>query len=196
MDLKPQAAPAFSKKEQKFKKRLEKVLSGHDLTLQRDLITRITAQSGVELIDCAAALVLLSQANLYHAAKDPDDIAQTASGSLGNNPKSAILQPLKPPKMIRYRIEVGSKHNICVDEIKTVFVTEAGVDKKMIGEVDIRHHYTLVELPEGMPPDIYHLLTTVSIAQQKLNIKRLKHHDRHHLHLHHKKKVGKGQSLS
>lgn len=187
MDLKPRVQHGFSKKEHKFKKRLEKVLATENLTLQRDLITRITTQLGIELLDCAAALVMIAQANLYHCVKEVEKTAVIAAeDELEDKQKSVFLQLLKPPKMIRYRIDVGLKHNIDVDEIKTVFVKEAGVDKKMIGAVDIRHHYTLIELPEGMPPDIYHLLASVNIAQQKLNIKRLKHSD-HSSSLHKKK---------
>jgi ATP-dependent RNA helicase DeaD len=89
--------------------------------------------------------------------------------------------------MIRYRIEVGQKHNVNVDEIKDIFIEEAGVDRKTIGEVDIRYHYTIIELPEGMPADIYQLLTTVCIHEQKLNIKRLKYRDRHVSHPHRRK---------
>lgn len=178
MDLRQQQEAFFSKKEQKFKSRLEKILINQDLTLQRQFIERIIKQLNVELIDCAAALVLLSQSNLYHQEKDLLPKQQHDSKAVPRC-KSVILRPIPPPKMVRYRIDVGQKHDTSVDEIKNVFIEEAGVDKKMIGEVDIRHHYTLIELPEGMPADIYQLLTTVSIQQQKLNIKRLKSRDKH-----------------
>lgn len=181
MDLTQQEQQAFSKKELKFKSRLEKVLATADLTLQRQLIEKITQQLGIELIDCAAALVLLSQSNLFSHHKEhlpKKDIAINVTVK----PETVILRPMPPPKMVRYRIDVGQKHNTNIDEIKNVFIEEAGVDKKMIGEVDIRHHYSLIELPEGMPTDIYQLLTTVSIQEQKLNIKRLKHRDRHISH--------------
>lgn len=186
MDLTQQEPQPFSKKEYKFKSRIEKVLATADLTLQRQLIEKMTQQLGIELIDCAAALVLLSQSNLFHQPKE-----HLSKKELEIKPvvktETVILRPIPPPKMVRYRIEVGQKHNITIDEIKNVFIEEAGVDRKMIGEVDIRHHYTVIELPEGMPADIYQLLTTVSIQDQKLNIKRLKHRDRHISHSHRKK---------
>lgn len=185
MDLTQQEQP-FSKKEQKFKSRVEKVLATQDLTLQRRLIERVTQQLGIEVIDCAAALVLLSQSNLYQL---PKESKKQAHLKVTAKPETVILRPIPPPKMVRYRIEVGQKHNVSMDEIKNVFIEEAGVDKKMIGEVDIRYHYTLIELPEGMPADIYQLLTTVHIHEQKLNIKRLKHRDRYSSHSQRKNKV-------
>ncbi len=179
MDLTAPAQQSFSKKELKFKSRIEKVLATQDVTLQRQFIERVAQQLGVELIDCAAALVLLSQSNLYHALEELP--AKKPAEMIPAPPKleSVFLRPIPPPKMVRYRIDVGQKHNISLEEIKNVFIEEAGVDKRMIGEVDIRFHYSIIELPEGMPTDIYQLLTTVSIQEQKLNIKRLKHRDRH-----------------
>lgn len=166
----------FSKKEQKLKKHLEKVLANQDLTLQRQLIERVCQQLTIEPLDCAAALVLLSQSDLYDntTAVDTEDVTQV----IDNKENYSLLQPLPPPKMVCYRLEVGTHHQVTVDEIKNVFVNEAGVDIKMIGDVMLRVDYTLIELPEGMPADIYRLLASVSIHQQKLNIKRLKPRDR------------------
>lgn len=188
MDLTQHEQQPFSKKEQKFKSRLEKVLATADLRLQRQLIERITEEMGIELIDCAAALVLLSQSNLFHHSKDHSSKKEfPVKAPL--RPETVILRPMPPPKMVRYRIDVGQKHNVNLDEIKKVFIEEAGVDVKTIGEVDIRHHYSLIELPEGMPSDIYQLLTTVSIHEQKLNIKRVKQRDRYISHPHRKNKI-------
>lgn len=180
MDLTQQQEP-LSKKEQKFKNRLEKVLATQDLSLQRQLLEKVTQQLGVELIDCAAALALLNQPNLYSATKEPLTKKQPETQPTVKS-ASVFLHLIPQPKMVRYRIDVGQKHNVSMDEIKNVFIEEAGVDKKMIGVVDIRYHYTLIELPEGMPADIYQLLTTVHIHEQKLNIKRLKHRDRYASH--------------
>ncbi|TAK93241.1 hypothetical protein EPO05_07225 [Patescibacteria group bacterium] len=188
MDLTQQEQQSFSKKEQKFKSRIEKVVATADLTLQRRLIEKITRQLGIELIDCAAALVLLSQTNLFHQPKAHLP-KKDVDIKVAVKPESVILRPIPPPKMVRYRIDVGQKHHTSIDEIKNVFIEEAGVDRKMIGEVDIRHHYSLIELPEGMPADIYQLLTTVHIQEQKLNIKRLKHRDRHISHPQRKNKL-------
>lgn len=190
MDLTQQQQP-FSKKELKFKSRLEKVLATTDLTLQRQLIEKIMQQLDIELIDCTAALVLLSQSNLFHHGKEHYSkepvLKKNLNITAAPKPDSLILRPLPPPKMVRYRIDVGQKHNTTLDEIKTIFIEEAGVDRKMIGEVDIRHHYSLIELPEGMPADIYQLLTGVAIHEQKLNIKRVRHRDKHSFHLQRKK---------
>lgn len=155
------------RKEDKFKKRLQKVLDGENLQQQRDLIRRIADELEVDLLDCAAALVYISQPNLYHPIKKAVPAVE--------NPIDFEI-PLTAPKnkTVRYRLEVGSKHQVQEDKIKDVLVDESGVDRNRIGKIDIRHHYTIVELPDGMPADIFQLLTEVEIGRQKLNIKRLK----------------------
>ncbi|WP_031435534.1 DbpA RNA binding domain-containing protein [Methylomarinum vadi] len=158
---------AKHKKEEKFKKRLQKVLCSENLQQQRDLIQRIAAELKLDMLDCAAALVYLSQPNLYQSVKKTHS---ECTHSLN------FEIPLSAPKRksVRYRLEVGSRHQVKPEEIKDILVAESGVDRNRIGRIDIRDHYTLVELPDGMPADIFQLLGEVEIRRQKLNIKRLK----------------------
>jgi hypothetical protein len=76
--------------------------------------------------------------------------------------------------MVRYRLDVGSSHQVTLEDIKKVLVQESGVDKNNIKNVAIRELYTLIDLPDAMPPDIFQHLKTVEINQQKLDIKRVK----------------------
>jgi hypothetical protein len=39
--------------------------------------------------------------------------------------------------------------------------------------MDMRNDYTLIDLPPGMPPDIFQLLQTIEIKHQPLQIKRV-----------------------
>ena len=172
MDEQQQTLQVFSRKEIKFKKRLEKVLHSENLNLQRELIKKIVQESNIELLDCAAALVCLSQANLYRAEENTE-----VKNSIALYPKR--LRKIPPPKMLRYRLEVGKKHNVSVEEIKNIVVREAGVDQKMIGDVSIYFQHTFIELPEGMPADIFQLLSTTTLHKQALKIKRLYPHKKH-----------------
>ncbi len=154
------------RKEDKFKKRLQKTLAAENLQQQRELIQRIVSELNVDLLDCAAALVYLSQPNLYQAK--PAVAAGTEYFDFEIPPYTA------KKRTVRYRLEVGSRHQVKADEIKDLLVEESGVDRNRIGRVDIRHDHTIVELPDGMPGDIFQLLGELQIHQQQLNIKRLK----------------------
>jgi len=159
---------AFLKKELKFKKRLDQVLSTEDLSPYRDLVSRLLADSKEDCLDYAAALIFLSQPNLY-----PRHKGVISAPEIKKSPAPILIAP-SAPKMIRYRVDVGQKHQVSEDALRKLFIEEAGVDKKMIGDVEMRHHYTLIDLPDGMPADIFQLLSTVKIQQQTLKIKRLK----------------------
>jgi hypothetical protein len=76
-------------------------------------------------------------------------------------------------KMVRYRLDVGCKHQITLEELKKVLIDESGVDKNNIN-INIQGDYTLVELPDEMPQDIFLHLKSVEIKEHKLDIRRVK----------------------
>ncbi len=85
---------------------------------------------------------------------------------------AAITQP--GIKIVRYRLDVGFKHQVTAEELKKILIEESGVDKKNINIINIQGDYTLVELPDEMPQDIFLHLKSVEIKQHKLDIKRVK----------------------
>lgn len=77
-------------------------------------------------------------------------------------------------KMVRYRLDVGRQHQVSAEELKKILIEESGVDKRNINIINIQGDYTLVELPDEMPQDIFLHLKSVEINQHKLDIKRVK----------------------
>lgn len=146
----------------KLKKRLQRVAGENNLSRHRELITATLAELGITPIDFAAALLQMTHPHLFEQTAN-DDVA----------PQADKPQPV-PYRNIRYRLDVGSIHQASAEEIVTVIIEESGVDKKRIGRLDIRDSYTLIDLPEGMPADIFQLLAEASVRGRKLNIKRLK----------------------
>lgn len=154
-----------SRQEDKFKRRLQRIVKEADLTMQLDLIQRISTELGIDFATCAAAVVALYQPNLYPQLKPAPLIAPLQAPGLSVTAEY---------KMVRYRLAVGNQHQVSRDDIQGVLVAESGVDKKCIGRIDIRDTHTLVELPDGMPSDIFQLLTEASIGPHRLHIKRVK----------------------
>jgi hypothetical protein len=76
--------------------------------------------------------------------------------------------------MVRYRLAVGSQHQLTLETLKQVLVEESGVDKNNINNVKIQDLYTLIDLPDQMPLDIFQHLKSVEINQHKLDIRRVK----------------------
>ncbi len=47
---------------------------------------------------------------------------------------------------------------------------EAGLDAKYIGRIDIFDEHSVLDLPEGMPDEVFEQLKTVTVAGQQLRI--------------------------
>ena len=69
-----------------------------------------------------------------------------------------------------YRIEVGHDHGVKPGNIVGAIANEAGIDSKHMGRIQISDDYSTIDLPEGMPKDIFADLKSVRVAGQKLNI--------------------------
>ncbi len=73
----------------------------------------------------------------------------------------------------RFRIEVGSDHGVEPGNIVGAIANEAGVDAAHIGRVQIDAEFSTVELPLGMPREVFKDLRKVWVCGQQLKISRL-----------------------
>ena len=76
------------------------------------------------------------------------------------------------PGMETFRVEVGHMHGVKPDNIVGAIANEAELDSKHIGRITIREDHSLVDLPEGMPPEILQHLKKAWVAGQRLRISR------------------------
>ena len=74
--------------------------------------------------------------------------------------------------METYRIEVGREHGVEPGNIMGAIANEAGLDGQFIGRIVIREDHSFVDLPSGMPKEIFRELQKVRVAGQKLQISR------------------------
>jgi ATP-dependent RNA helicase DeaD len=74
------------------------------------------------------------------------------------------------PPMETFRIEVGHSHGVLPGNIVGAIANEAGLDGKFIGHIDIREDHSFVDLPEGMPKEIFRELKKVKIRGTELRI--------------------------
>lgn len=79
---------------------------------------------------------------------------------------------INPPEkgMERYRIEVGRRHGVQVGNIVGAISNEAGLDSKYIGSVNINQEFSFVDLPYGMPEEIFTVLKKTWVKSQKMSI--------------------------
>jgi ATP-dependent RNA helicase DeaD len=72
----------------------------------------------------------------------------------------------------RFRIEVGHSHGVKPGNIVGAIANEAEIDAEYIGRIDIQEDYSTVDLPEGMPKELFRHLKSVWVSGQKLRISR------------------------
>ena len=74
------------------------------------------------------------------------------------------------PGFETFRLEVGYDHGVKPGNIVGAIANEAGLDSKNIGRIDIRDDHSLIDLPEGMPSEIFDHLKKVWVSGQQLRI--------------------------
>jgi hypothetical protein len=75
--------------------------------------------------------------------------------------------------MERFRIEVGHQHDVKPGNIVGAIANEAGLDAQHIGHIDIHTDFSMVDLPSGMPNDVFQDLRKAWVCGQRLDISRL-----------------------
>jgi len=72
--------------------------------------------------------------------------------------------------MLTYRVEVGKAHDVQPGNLVGAIANETGLDARYIGHIDIQSDHSLVDMPAGMPKDVFLALKNVWVCGQKLNI--------------------------
>jgi ATP-dependent RNA helicase DeaD len=190
----------------KFKQRITETIAKGEGNLYRPVLEQMEAESGLPLMDIAAALAALSQGTtpLLLAGKPerpaeiapppprreetrsrererppererPSDLAERPRTRPSEREEPLVERPRRsgPAQMETFRIEVGSVHGIKPGNIVGAIANESGIEGVHIGRVDIREDHSYVDLPEGMPKQIFKELQKVRVAGRELRISRV-----------------------
>ena len=185
------------KRIENFKQKITNTLASEDLSLFTQLIEQYQTEYNVPANDVAAALAVLLQGDTPlllkkkpHAGPPKDwdrkDSRNTQRKSKNNetskdrhrpkNKRGSLKHGEHPLEddMQRYRLEVGHKHEVKPGNIVGAIANEAGLDSKHIGRIVIHDDYSLIDLPSGMPKDIFSTLKKTWVSGTQLNISELK----------------------
>ena len=72
-----------------------------------------------------------------------------------------------------FRVEVGHVHGAKPGNIVGAIANEAGIDSEFICNLRMHEKYTTVELPTGMPREIFQILKKTRVGKQQLEISRI-----------------------
>jgi ATP-dependent RNA helicase DeaD len=173
----------------RFKQRITDTLATEDLVFFTQLIEQYQQEHNVPAEDIAAALAQLLQGDApFLLQKKPQ---HTASQSRADKSRDRDERPPRQQRarteydrparkespvedgMERFRIEVGHNHNVMPGNIVGAIANEAGIESQYIGRINIYDDYSVIDLPEGMPKEIFNELKKVWVVGQQLKISRL-----------------------
>ncbi len=177
----PSNAMINDKRIARFKQRITDTLESGESGLFTQLIDQYHQEHKVPVLDIASALARLAQGDtplLYATGStrggDADwnrDDQSRPKKQFATKPERASRKEAPPEKgMQRFRIEVGYKHEVKPANIVGAIANEAGIDSQYIGRIDIHDDFSLVDLPEDMPRELFKQLKTVWVAGQQLQI--------------------------
>ena len=174
-----------------FKQRITDTLESSDLGFFSKLIAEYQQENDVPGEDIAAALAQLLQGNTPFLLKHQPQQKQSKGRDRDRN-RDRNERDRKPRKerdrdrstssrressspeegMVSYRIEVGNNHDVRPGNIVGAIANEAGIDSQYIGRINIHDDYSLIDLPDGMPKEVFNDLKKVWVSGQRLNISR------------------------
>jgi len=91
-------------------------------------------------------------------------------GQRGPRPGRGPTNQATEHGMVRYRVEVGNDHGVRPGSIVGAIANEAGVEGRYIGRIEIYDDFSTVDLPAGMPEDIFRALGRARVCQRMLRI--------------------------
>jgi ATP-dependent RNA helicase DeaD len=200
----------------KFKQRVTEAVPTAAAGALRPVLEQLESETGLPLIDIAAALASLSQGTtpllLAGKSERPAEAHPPAERAHGGreerSPRASERVPerqrdhapesrrapdrsraadaapsfdrARKPRaksaaglMETFRIEVGSVHGIKPGNIVGAIANEAGIEGVHIGRVDIREDHSFVDLPDGMPKQIFKDLQKARVVGRELRISRV-----------------------
>jgi len=168
---------------EKFKQRITDRLVEKDLGLFRDLIEQYQQENEVPVVDVAAALAKLVQGDAPFLLQNKP--TKKIDKSWDREDRKEDRKPRRERSegrdrdhspeegMQRFRIEVGHDHKVKPGNIVGAIANEADIDSKYIGRINIFDDHSLVDLPEGMPKELFNALKKTRVMGQALNISAL-----------------------
>ena len=194
----PSAAAVNEQRLTRLQDRIGEILGSPELAADlgpfRDMVEKTQRSHEASPLDIAAALAYMAQGEAPLMSESPrahprgkdrsDKREQPRAGTSeesqpshpGEEPQAARpRRPRRGPEagMQTYRIEVGHQHGVKPANIVGAIANEAQMDSQHIGRIEIFEDHSVVDLPEGMPKEIYRELQKVWVAGQQMRLSKL-----------------------
>ena len=182
-----------------FKQDISDTLAAGELDFMQGLVEQYQQEHDVPAVEIAAALAKISIGDRPLLLQpDKQKPARTRHDKEQHRERRETGKH-KPPKrpargMERFRIEVGYRHGVKPGNIVGAIANEAGLDSQHIGHIDIHTEHSTIDLPQGMPKEVFQDLRKTRVCGHRLDISRPGKHDKKGKGAHKKKKHKKMDS--
>jgi ATP-dependent RNA helicase DeaD len=176
------------KRTEQFKAQLVETLDSQDVTFYRDLIDKLVAEDIGEPADIAAAIAhLLFRERPLAAADEPEPPMREFSRDFDDRrpparrnerfegrsdsrrePRGDFRRP--EGDMRSFTIDVGRSHGVMPKDIVGAIANEGGIGARQIGAIKLFDTYSTVELPAGLPNEVFQALGRTWIRGQRINL--------------------------
>jgi ATP-dependent RNA helicase DeaD len=161
-----------------FKQNLTETIESEKLDFFKDLMVQYLEEHDADPIEMAAALAFQVQKTrpLVPQVKHSEKRNADRGPREERRPASDRPRRERPSRheaeegMITYRVEVGSNDDVMPKNLVGAIANEAGVESQFIGRITINEDHSLIDLPDGMPKDIFQHLRKVWVNQKQLQI--------------------------
>ncbi len=166
----------------RFTRRITETLAAGELDPYLEILAGYEQTHNVGPLEIAAALAKMAQGDeplLLKAEPRPKRVSRgersTATPARYEKKSDNKKKPDAGPDkgMERFRLEVGHRHGVKPGNIVGAVANEAGLESQYIGRIRIFDDHSTIDLPEGMPKDIFQDLKKTRVAGQALRISRL-----------------------
>ncbi|MDH5358784.1 MAG: DEAD/DEAH box helicase [Gammaproteobacteria bacterium] len=177
----PSSEDIADRRVMQFNQQLSETIEAQDLGFFETVISNYQQEHEADPLEVAAALAYLVQKSrplkpVKHVEDRPakegrarersdnDDRSKTPRRTIGS------LVNKTEEGMQTYRVEVGRNHGVEVKNLVGAIANEAGIDSKDIGRISLQDDYSTIDLPQGMPADLFQQLRKVWVCNKQLEI--------------------------
>ena len=182
----PSSEDIADRRVMQFNQQLSETIESQDLAFFQTVINDYQQEHEADPLEVAAALAYLVQKSrplkpVKHVEARParrdretrdNSGEQPAKRSERSSPRRTIGSAIREAEagMQTYRVEVGRSHGAEVKNLVGAIANEAGIDSKDIGRISLQDDYSTVDLPQGMPKDLFQQLRKVWVCNKQLQI--------------------------
>jgi len=174
----PNAAQLSEHRAAAFKTEIEERIETADLGFFRAVIDGWVDNDDLDIRDVAAALAMMAQED--KPLQIPEDPKPRPAKERRERPdrdgkprreRGAPRDRALDYDANKYRLDVGRKDGVQPGNIVGAIANEAGIEGRFINNISIFDNYTLVDLPTGMPKEIFEQLRKTRVKGRPLNLR-------------------------